>query len=187
MGTVPCAATSRRALAAACLPLRLSYRGLGELLCFVAFGPLATTAFALAFGGAAALPAGACAAAAVLVGWTTTAILFCSHLHQRRGDLASGKRSPVVRFGKRGMSRILRRGVVGFYAAVLGFFACGLLSVEHVLAYPLTLIPAVRLLRFVDGRVDGEDGELRAAKFRAIDWHIWQAAALVFGFTCTFV
>ena len=28
-------------------PFRLSYKGLGEPLCFVAFGPLATTAFYL--------------------------------------------------------------------------------------------------------------------------------------------
>ena len=154
-----------------CPPLRLSYRGLGEALCFASFGPLATTAFGLALSNGGALPAGACVAASVLVGWTTTAILFCSHFHQRSGDVASGKRSPVVRFGKRGMNRILRRAVVGFYAAVLGFFACGLLSVEHLLAYPLSVIPAVRLIRFVDGRVDGEDGELKMAKFRAIDWH----------------
>ncbi|KAK3284868.1 hypothetical protein CYMTET_7506 [Cymbomonas tetramitiformis] len=35
-------------------PFRLSYKGLGEPLCFCAFGPLATNAFFLAQGGAAA-------------------------------------------------------------------------------------------------------------------------------------
>ena len=169
-----------------CPPLRLSYRGAGELLCFLAFGPLATTAFSLAFGGGD-IPAKSCAAAGVLVGWSTTAILFCSHFHQRRGDEASGKRSPVVRFGKKGMQRILRWSVLGFYTAIVGFAASGCLSIEHLAAYPLTIVSAVRLLRYVDARIDDEDGELRATKFRAIEWHIWQAAALAFGFSFALV
>lgn len=119
---------------AACLN-RLSYKGLGEPLCFVAFGPLATTAFYLASSPAAAAAAttaataaGAWAAAAaagmggtvaaaggaapllagvsplvvllaVLVGLTTSVILFCSHWHQIKGDRAAGKMSPLVRIG----------------------------------------------------------------------------------------
>ena len=51
-------------------PLRLGYRGLGEPLCWLAFGPLATTL-----------------------------VLFCSHFHQVEEDAAHGKRSPVVRLG----------------------------------------------------------------------------------------
>lgn len=39
------------------------------------------------------------AAAAAVVGLTTTAILLCSHLHQEATDRAAGKLSPVVRFG----------------------------------------------------------------------------------------
>jgi 1,4-dihydroxy-2-naphthoate octaprenyltransferase len=35
----------------------------------------------------------------VLVGLTTTVILFCSHFHQIKGDTAAGKRSPLVRLG----------------------------------------------------------------------------------------
>lgn len=84
-------------------PFRLSYRGLGEPLCFAAFGPLATGAFyaVAAAASAAAAPAGSAAAraaaaqagrlfpaavvAALLVGGTTTAILFCSHFHQASG------------------------------------------------------------------------------------------------------
>jgi 1,4-dihydroxy-2-naphthoate octaprenyltransferase len=35
----------------------------------------------------------------VLVGITTSVILFCSHWHQIKGDLAAGKMSPLVRLG----------------------------------------------------------------------------------------
>lgn len=35
----------------------------------------------------------------VIVGVTTTVILFCSHWHQIQGDIAAGKMSPLVRLG----------------------------------------------------------------------------------------
>lgn len=136
-------------------PFRLSYQGLGEALCFVAFGPLAVNAFYLAqvrpcgrkvgmgrggrhpmercshqpgacqpaiapcsqqgpcratnpitsplpftmrLQGAPALSTQSCILS-VLVGVSTSAILFCSHFHQVKGDLAAGKRSPIVRLG----------------------------------------------------------------------------------------
>ena len=94
--------------------------GMGEPLCFMAFGPLATAAFylaqlppsaganaaaAVAGSGTAAAAAGVASVPAVvwvssvLVGITTTVILFCSHFHQIKGDTAAGKRSPLVRLG----------------------------------------------------------------------------------------
>ena len=80
-------------------PFRLGYLGLGEPLCFVAFGPLATTAFYLAHARAlAAVPAAVWGAGAI-VGATTSSILFCSHFHQIEGDRAAGKMSPLVRMG----------------------------------------------------------------------------------------
>ena len=35
----------------------------------------------------------------LLIGLTTTTILFCSHFHQIEGDRAHGKMSPLVRLG----------------------------------------------------------------------------------------
>uniref|UniRef100_A0A453QTN1 1,4-dihydroxy-2-naphthoate octaprenyltransferase n=1 Tax=Aegilops tauschii subsp. strangulata TaxID=200361 RepID=A0A453QTN1_AEGTS len=72
-----------------CPPFRLSYRGLGEPLCFAAFGPLATSAFYFSnssrsiSSGAVLLPlTKTVIASSILVGLTTTLILFCSHFHQ---------------------------------------------------------------------------------------------------------
>ncbi|MFM8935710.1 MAG: 2-carboxy-1,4-naphthoquinone phytyltransferase [Vulcanococcus sp.] len=83
-------------------PLRLGYRGLGEPLCWIAFGPLATAAGLLALA-----PAGAAGGVpwrvAIELGsgpaLATTLVLFCSHFHQVAEDAAHGKRSPVVRLG----------------------------------------------------------------------------------------
>jgi 1,4-dihydroxy-2-naphthoate phytyltransferase len=83
-------------------PFRLGYRGFGEPLCWLAFGPCAT---------AAALMALAPPAADSVIPWNTalllgsgpalatTLVLFCSHFHQVEEDAAHGKRSPVVRLG----------------------------------------------------------------------------------------
>eukprot|EP00457_Paulinella_chromatophora_P010157 gb/GEZN01010248.1/.p1 GENE.gb/GEZN01010248.1/~~gb/GEZN01010248.1/.p1 ORF type:complete len:262 (+),score=-19.78 gb/GEZN01010248.1/:21-806(+) len=83
-------------------PLRLSYHGLGEPLCWLVFGPLATAAALMAInplyeGGEipwySAFELGSGPAIA------TTLVLFCSHFHQVKEDFAHGKYSPVVRLG----------------------------------------------------------------------------------------
>lgn len=89
-------------------PFRLGYLGLGELLCFFAFGPLAVEAAyysqAQAFTVAAS---GTVMTAAVILGITTSLVLFCSHFHQVADDLAAGKRSPIVRLGTDRAARLL--------------------------------------------------------------------------------
>lgn len=114
------AATRHRAKGLSC---RLGYLGLGEVLCFVAFGPLAVAAaflcHALPY---VAAPSAAAylqstlhlwAPAAAVVGLTTSSILFCSHFHQIAGDTAAGKRSPLTRLGTRRGTQVRRspRGV----------------------------------------------------------------------------
>jgi 1,4-dihydroxy-2-naphthoate phytyltransferase len=82
-------------------PFRLGYRGLGEPLCWLAFGPLATAAglLALAPPGAPAVPWGSALVLGSGPALATTLVLFCSHFHQVAEDRAHGKRSPVVRLG----------------------------------------------------------------------------------------
>lgn len=85
-------------------PFRLGYRGLGEPLCWLAFGPLATGAALVALSPkAAGLPAPIPWMPALVLGagpaLATTLVLFCSHFHQVEEDAAHGKRSPVVRLG----------------------------------------------------------------------------------------
>jgi 1,4-dihydroxy-2-naphthoate phytyltransferase len=84
-------------------PFRLGYRGLGEPLCWLAFGPLATAAGLLAVAPASAEAAGIPWRQALELGsgpaLATTLVLFCSHFHQVEEDAANGKRSPVVQLG----------------------------------------------------------------------------------------
>jgi len=84
-------------------PFRLGYQGLGEPLCWLAFGPLATAAALLALQPptalAAAVPWGPAFTLGAGPALATTLVLFCSHFHQVDEDAAHGKRSPVVRLG----------------------------------------------------------------------------------------
>ncbi|KAK1306932.1 hypothetical protein QJS10_CPA10g00950 [Acorus calamus] len=113
-----------------CPPFRLSYHGLGEPLCFAAFGPFATSAFYLSqssktlSGELCHLPlTGTILCSSFLVGLTTSLILFCSHFHQIDGDHAVGKLSPLVRIGTQTGSKLVKVAIVALYLLVfvLGF------------------------------------------------------------------
>jgi 2-carboxy-1,4-naphthoquinone phytyltransferase len=84
-------------------PFRLGYRGLGEPLCWLAFGPCATAAALLALAPAGESAGGVPWGPALVLGSgpavATTLVLFCSHFHQVDEDAVHGKRSPVVRLG----------------------------------------------------------------------------------------
>jgi len=84
--------------------MRLSYLGLGEPLCFMSFGPFATIAlYLLIIPIYVAIDSGVISflisTISILVGLSSTLILFCSHFHQAIGDCQSGKTSPIVKFG----------------------------------------------------------------------------------------
>ncbi|MCY4055927.1 MAG: 2-carboxy-1,4-naphthoquinone phytyltransferase [Cyanobacteria bacterium MAG CAR4_bin_6] len=89
-------------------PFRLGYQGLGEPLCWLAFGPLATAAALVGLGapapgleGGGGGPLDLFLAGQLGCGpaLATTLVLFCSHFHQVEDDVAHGKRSPVQRLG----------------------------------------------------------------------------------------
>lgn len=92
-------------------PFRLGYWGLGEPLCWFAFGPLATAAGLLALAPAEAVAAPIPWKLALELGagpaLATTLVLFCSHFHQVDDDAAHGKRSPVVRLGTGGAAALV--------------------------------------------------------------------------------
>ena len=121
-------------------PFPTLVQGSRRAVMFQAFGPLATGAFSLASGvpgGSvwSGLPAAPSLAqpgvmgVAALVGLTTTAILFASHLHQEEGDRAAGKISPVVRLGVRNAVEALRYGLAGHHVLALGMALSGMLPV----------------------------------------------------------
>ena len=81
-------------------PFRLGYLGLGEPLCWLAFGPFATAAAVLVLAPSGEpIPWNTAFSLGSGPALATSLVLFCSHFHQVEEDAAHGKRSPVVRLG----------------------------------------------------------------------------------------
>ena len=91
-------------------PFRLGYKGLGEPLCWIAFGPLATAAALIVISPKTSfhsIPWGTAIAVGAGPAMATTLVLFCSHFHQIHQDAAVGKKSPLVVLGTHRAARIL--------------------------------------------------------------------------------
>ncbi|MBF2034498.1 MAG: 2-carboxy-1,4-naphthoquinone phytyltransferase [Leptolyngbyaceae cyanobacterium T60_A2020_046] len=163
-------------------PFRLGYQGLGEILCFFSFGPLGVGA---AYYSQTQSWSAMSQLAGVLIGITTSLVLFCSHFHQVEDDLAAGKRSPIVRLGTA-------------RSAVLVPWCCGISLVLAGAAVALDAFPvwtllmlasmpsAVRLSQHVLTYHD-QPVKVSNAKFYAIGFHFWSGLLLGLGFVLTTV
>jgi 1,4-dihydroxy-2-naphthoate octaprenyltransferase len=122
----------------------LGYNGLGDVFVFVFFGLVAVCG--TAFVGTGAVPALAWAAA-VPVGALATAVLVVNNVRDRATDVVAGKRTLVVRLGRRfGTIEYAALWVVAWGAAVA--LAASLRS--PVMRLPLATVPfGVRLMRTV--------------------------------------
>ncbi len=84
-------------------PFRLGYQGLGEPLCFLAFGPLATAAALIVLAphelNATPIPWKEAFTLGSGPAIATTLVLFCSHFHQVVEDSANGKKTLLVKIG----------------------------------------------------------------------------------------
>ncbi|GLI70846.1 hypothetical protein VaNZ11_015857 [Volvox africanus] len=178
-------------------PFRLSYKGLGEPLCFFAFGPSALTAFYLALrphdgatamaaaggGFTAALAAGvppAVWACSIVVGLTTTTILFCSHFHQIAGDMAAGKHSPLVRLGTERGCKVLRAAATATQAAAIAAAAAGALPWAAGAATLLAAPAARTMVAFADEH-HLVPARVAPLKRFAVTWHILYSLCLCLG------
>ncbi|KAL0422404.1 UNVERIFIED_CONTAM: 2-carboxy-1,4-naphthoquinone phytyltransferase, chloroplastic [Sesamum latifolium] len=120
-----------------CPPFRLSYHGVGEPLLFFAFGPFSTIGSYLLHSVTRELPLSSTVIwASVLVGLTTSLILFCSHFHQVR--LGTGKGSLVVKWY-----------IIGLYSLILVLGFTQTLPFASVLLSALTLPMGNLVVSFV--------------------------------------
>ncbi|XP_061355521.1 2-carboxy-1,4-naphthoquinone phytyltransferase, chloroplastic isoform X2 [Gastrolobium bilobum] len=160
-----------------CPPFRLSYRGLGEPLCFAAFGPFATSAFYLLQGSASVmnnLPLGGTVlSASILVGFTTSLILFCSHFHQVEGDKEVGKMSPLVRLGTQRGAEVVKVAVLMLYTLLVAFGLSKFLSA-------LTLPMGNLVIRFVQDN-HKDKNKIFMAKYFCVRLHALFGVALASG------
>ncbi|MBE9078125.1 2-carboxy-1,4-naphthoquinone phytyltransferase [Romeria aff. gracilis LEGE 07310] len=157
-------------------PFRLGYHGLGEILCFLSFGPLAVEA---AYYSQTQSQSAAAWVAAAVIGLTTTLVLFCSHFHQVEDDRAAGKRSPIVRLGTRRGAALLPWVCAVALGLVLVAIAIGWFSAWTALSL-IGLLPAIALCRHV-GRYHDQPARVSNAKFLAIRFHFCSGLLLCLG------
>jgi 1,4-dihydroxy-2-naphthoate octaprenyltransferase len=126
-------------------PLKLSYRGLGELAVLVAYGPLVCAGTYLVLRGS--LPAWV-AWSAVPLGILIAAFLWANEFPDYRGDRSVDKRTLVVRLGRRRASQA--------YAALVALAFAVLLALPFVAGAPvgvlgglLAAIPAAQSARIL--------------------------------------
>jgi 1,4-dihydroxy-2-naphthoate octaprenyltransferase len=161
-------------------PFRLGYYGLGEPLCWLAFGPVATAAALLALSPA---PVAVPWAAALELGsgpaLATTLVLFCSHFHQVDDDAAHGKRSPVVRLGTGAAAGLIPWFVALTLVLELLPVLLGLWPATALLAW-LGLPPGLALVRLLR-RHHNEPERIAGSKFLALKFQTFNGLGLAAG------
>ena len=161
-------------------PLRLGYLGLGEPLCWIAFGPLATAAALLALApGPMTIPWGQALELGSGPALATTLVLFCSHFHQVADDAAHGKRSPVVRLGSARAAALIPWFLALILALELAPVLLGLWPPTALLAL-LGLPPALALVRLL-ARHHQEPQRIAGSKFLALRFQSLNGLGLALG------
>ena len=158
-------------------PFRLGYQGLGEILCFFAFGPLGISA---AYYSQTQSWSISSFGTATVVGIATTLILFCSHFHQVEDDLAAGKRSPLVRLGTETGAKLLLWFCGSIFATIVVFVIAGIFPPATLLSF-VGLPFAIQLCRHVGANHDQPE-LISNCKFIAVRLHFCSCLFLGVGF-----
>ena len=158
-------------------PFRFGYQGLGEIICFICFGPLAVTA---AYYSQAQTWSETSISASIIVGIATSLILFCSHFHQVKEDLAAGKRSPIVRLGTATSAQLLPWFGGSIYALSGLFVILGIFPVWTLLSWA-SLPLALKLFRHVQ-QYHNQPEQVSNCKYIAVAMHFCSGLLLGLGF-----
>ena len=158
-------------------PFRLGYKGLGEVICTICFGPLALGA---AYYSQTQSWSIANLIASLIIGISTSLILFCSHFHQVKDDLAAGKLSPIVRMGTKMGARVLEWATASIYILTGLAITIHLFPVTTLLIF-LSLPLSVKLTKFVGEYYDRPD-RVRTCKYLAVRLHFVSGLLLALGF-----
>ena len=158
-------------------PFRLGYQGLGEIICFFTFGPMAVAA---AYYSQAQSWSWTSLAASTVVGIVTSVILFCSHFHQVKDDEAVGKRSPIVRLGTKRGSQVLQWIGGSIYPLTALFVILQVFPIWTLLIFA-SLPIALKLFRHVNQNHDQPE-KVSNCKFIAVAMHFFSGLLLGLGF-----
>lgn len=157
-------------------PFRLGYQGLGEIICFICFGPLAIAAAEYSQNQSFSYLG---LATGIIIGITTSIILFCSHFHQVEDDIAAGKRSPVVRLGTAKSSQVLTLSVITVFVlipllVILKLFSPWTLLTLASLPFAYQLVNHVR-------QYHSQPDLVSNCKFLAVNFHFISGLLLSLG------
>jgi 2-carboxy-1,4-naphthoquinone phytyltransferase len=158
-------------------PFRLGYQGLGEIICTICFGPLAVSA---AYYSQTQSWSIANLTASLMIGISTSLILFCSHFHQVKDDLAAGKLSPIVRMGTKRGATVVSWSTVSIYLLTAIGVVSGLFPVATLLIF-LSLPLAIKLTRFVR-EYHAIPDRIRTCKYLAVRLHFVSGLLFALGF-----
>jgi 1,4-dihydroxy-2-naphthoate octaprenyltransferase len=158
-------------------PFRLGYQGLGEILCFFAFGPLGMGAV---YYSQTQSWSSTNLAASVILGIATSLVLFCSHFHQVEDDITAGKKSPIVRLGTQTGAKVLVGFTASIYPLILVFVILHIFPLWTLLSF-LSLPFAVKLCRYVWENHNLPD-KVSNSKFIAVNVHFFSCLFLGLGF-----
>lgn len=157
-------------------PFRLGYQGLGEIICFICFGPLAISAAYYSQTQTFSLFA---LATSSIIGVTTSIILFCSHFHQVEDDLAAGKKSPIVRLGTKTGANVLVGLTISIFVLTVLWIVVGYFSEWSLLIF-LSLPWAYKLVSHVKQYHDQPE-KVSNSKFIAVEFYLWSSFFLALG------
>ncbi|HEY9647874.1 MAG TPA: 2-carboxy-1,4-naphthoquinone phytyltransferase [Chroococcidiopsis sp.] len=157
-------------------PFRLGYKGLGEILCFFSFGPLGVSA---AYYSQTQTWSTTALIASIVLGVTTSLILFCSHFHQVDDDQKAGKRSPIVRLGTQRGAQLLPWACGSVFAITVILVSLQLLPMWALLAL-ISIPSAYKLCQHVLTHHDQPE-RVSNSKFYAVGFHFWSGLLLCLG------
>jgi 2-carboxy-1,4-naphthoquinone phytyltransferase len=157
-------------------PFRFGYLGLGEIICFFTFGPGAVSA---AYYAQTQSFSSSSLAVGVLIGISTSLILFCSHFHQVKDDLAAGKKSPIVRLGTARGAKVLTLLTVSIYFLTVCFSLTSYLPLTILLIF-VSVPFAFVLINHVNKYHDSPQ-QVSNSKFIAVNLYIISSILLIIG------
>ena len=164
-------------------PFRLGYQGLGEPLCWLAFGPFAYSAVLIALNPSNIYFEDIPWKVSLLLGsgpsLATTLVLFCSHFHQISEDKKHGKNSPLVRLGAKKGSQFVPWVIFTIYIFQLFTIVYGFIPVFCIL-YLLSFPQAIKLINLLKSSY-AKPSAIKNCKFVAIKFQTLNGIGLITG------
>ena len=164
-------------------PLKLVYRGLGELAVAIGFGPLMLLgAYVVQTRGALSLEP---FVVSIPIALLVALILYVNEIPDRRGDARAGKRTLPVRYSQATILSGYRLAVAAAYGVVVAGVVAGILPIPALLVL-LTIPLALRVERGLEPNYDNPYG-LMAIMGVNIQLHIFVGLALLAAYAIVLV